>query len=158
MEAAFFQRLERLLAVHIIVAAIPDHDSAAAVVALRDHALEILVIDRVILDLDREMFFAPLPGDALGHGPGFQNAVHLQPEIVVQPARVMFLNDEARRARDPLRPRLFLRAARLGGDGKISFPLVFGQTHFFLRLPPKNENATAIARIAVALIFADAFA
>src|SRR5216683_1194484 len=38
-------------------ATVPNHDGAAAVFALRDCALEFVVGDRVVLDLDRQSFF-----------------------------------------------------------------------------------------------------
>ncbi len=39
-------------------AAVPDHDGAAAIFALRDGALEAVVVDRMILDMDGEPLFA----------------------------------------------------------------------------------------------------
>ena len=38
--------------------AIPEHDGAAAVFALRDDPFEVAVFERVILDLNGEVFFA----------------------------------------------------------------------------------------------------
>src|ERR1700704_3817814 len=73
---------------------IPDHDRAAAVFALRDRALEFVVLDRVILDLDREALLARNKARAAGDGPALHDAVELEPKVVMQPARGMLLNDE----------------------------------------------------------------
>src|SRR6476620_4022603 len=98
MDSPVLQGLERFLSVHVIVTAIPHHHGATAVVSFRDYALESLVIEGVIFDFDCKMFFATLPGQPLRHRPRLQDSIHLKPEIVMQSAGVMFLNDEPRRA------------------------------------------------------------
>ena len=126
MKFPLTQRFHRLLAVDVIVAAVPDHHRSAAVISFRDHAFERFVIDRMILDFDRKMFFTLLPRQAFRERPGFEHAFHLQPKIVVQPPRVVFLNDEAARATDLLRPWL---AFRLSRARKIPFSFVFLKSH-----------------------------
>src|SRR5918993_59739 len=74
---------------------VPDDDVPAAVLALRDHALELDVLDRVVLDVDRLPAHAGVEGGALGHGPAGQHAVDLEPEVVVQPGGPVALDDEA---------------------------------------------------------------
>ena len=51
-------------------AAVPELHGAAAVLALRNRALEIPVIERVILDFDREPSFGGIERRALGDRPG----------------------------------------------------------------------------------------
>ena len=83
MDAAFRECLERLLTMHEVLAAIPDHDGSAPVIPLWDDPFKILVVDRMILDLDREMLFSPLPRQSFGHSPRLQDAIHLQSKVVV---------------------------------------------------------------------------
>ena len=78
----------------------------AAVLALRDDALERAVLERVVLDVHRQALarrgsrLGPL-----GTAQLLQHAVELEAEVVVQPRRVVLLDDEARRRRArPARP------------------------------------------------------
>ena len=79
---------------------VPYHHRSAAVLALRDRALERVVFDRVILDMDREALFSRHHAWAAGHRPALHHAVELQPQIVMQPPGRMLLN---RRRRAPWR-------------------------------------------------------
>ena len=85
-----------LLLHQLVRAAVPDLDRAGAVVALRDLALEAPVLERMILDVDREVLLARLQRNAFRHRPRRENAVALEPEVVVQPSRVVPLHDEDR--------------------------------------------------------------
>ena len=80
-----------------------------AVLALRDLALEGRVVERVVLDVDGERALARLERHALRHRPARERAVALEPEVVVEPPRVVPLDDEDR----PLPARLPRRAGRL---------------------------------------------
>src|SRR5262245_66679560 len=82
------------IAVRIPLAAVPDQHSAAAVLSLRDGSLEFVVLDRVILHLDRETLLARNQARAARHGPALHHAIELEPQVVMQPARRMLLNDE----------------------------------------------------------------
>jgi hypothetical protein len=78
----------------IPVSAVPDHDRAATVLALRYRSLEAVVFDRVIFDFDGK---PPLTGNQArppGHRPALHHAAMLEPQIVVQPTGSVFLNDE----------------------------------------------------------------
>ena len=88
-----------LLLDELVRAVVPDLDGARAVVALRDLALEGRVVERVVLDVDGERALAGLERHALRHGPGGERAVALEPEVVVEAARVVALDDEDRRLR-----------------------------------------------------------
>ena len=84
-----------LLLEQLVGAAVPDLDGACSVLAGRDHTFEIGVVERVILDVDGEM---PLPfakRDALRNRPARQSAVAFEPKVVVEPPRIVSLNDEA---------------------------------------------------------------
>src|SRR5438045_4424820 len=52
----------------------------------------------MIFYFNREMLFRLRPRQSLGHGPRFQNAFHFQPEIVMQPAGIVFLDNKTQRA------------------------------------------------------------
>jgi hypothetical protein len=77
-----------------VPAVVPDRDCASAVLPAGDLALERRVLQRVILGLDREMVAGRCVGNPLRHRPAHQNPIALQPEVVVQPPRVMLLHHE----------------------------------------------------------------
>jgi hypothetical protein len=79
-------------------APVPDDRLARPVVAVRDHALEVGVLDRVVLGLDRQALVGRVGGGALRDRPRLEDASPLQPEVVVEPSRRMFLNHEEMRA------------------------------------------------------------
>ena len=89
----------------LVRALVPDLDRAGAVLALRDLALELRVLDRVVLDVDGEVLLAGLERHALRHRPGRERAVALEAEVVVEPARVVALDDEDRLAASPAASR-----------------------------------------------------
>src|SRR4029450_6210999 len=80
----------------LVRAVVPDLDGAGAVVPLRDLALERRVVERVVLDVHREVLLPRLHRHALRHRPARERAVHLEPEVVVQPRGVVPLHDEDR--------------------------------------------------------------
>jgi hypothetical protein len=103
----------RLLLDELVGAVVPDLDRARAVVPLRDLALEGRIGERVVLDVHREHLRPRLERDALRDGPAEENAAALEAEVVVEPARVVALDDEDRRLAAPtLRERLRGRAPR----------------------------------------------
>ena len=79
---------------------------------LRDLALELRVLERVVLDVDGEMLLARLERHALRHRPGRERAVALEAEVVVEPARVVALDHE-----DRLAGLAFAGAGRRNGSG-----------------------------------------
>ncbi len=100
----------RALLVEVAVRAGVPHDHGARPVALADHALEVGVLERVVLDLDREALHARVGRRPLRDGPRAQRPVDLEAEVVVQARGVVLLDDEARRA----------AAARAGASGAPS--------------------------------------
>ena len=77
------------------VAAVPDLDGAAAVLALGDGALEVAVAERVVLDLDGEALVVRVERRAAGDGPGLEDAAELEAEVEMQAGGVVLLDDVA---------------------------------------------------------------
>jgi hypothetical protein len=80
-------------------AAIPELDGAAAIFSLGDRSFEVSVSEGVIFHLDRKALVVRIERRPLRHCPGFEDAVELEPQIVVQPGGVVLLNDEAQAVR-----------------------------------------------------------
>ena len=75
-------------------ALVPDHDGAAAVLAFGDDAFEAAVLHGVVFDLHGEAAVAGVVAGALGDGPGFEDAVPAEAEVVVQMRGGVLLDDE----------------------------------------------------------------
>ena len=73
---------------------VPDDHRAGAASARADLAFEFEVIERMVLDLDREPLLGRIGRRAFRDGPGLQDAVDLEPEVIVQRGRVVLLDDE----------------------------------------------------------------
>ena len=75
-------------------AAVPHDHVPAAVLAPRDDALEVEVLQGVVLDVDRDPLDVRIEGGPLGHRPADQDATDLEAEVVVQPPGPVPLHDE----------------------------------------------------------------
>ena len=124
MKPALLERVHWVLAIDVVIALVPHHDSSSAVLPLWNDSFESRVFDGVIFHFYRQMLFTFLPGKAFRHSPGLQDPIHFQTEVVMQSSRVVFLNDKPGRAFDELRQGL--PAFGLRGDGEISLFLVLG--------------------------------
>ena len=71
---------------------IPKHDGAAAILPLRDGSLKVAVIQRMILDLHRQRLSSGFMTGPVRHRPALENAIQLQPKIVVKPGRLVLLD------------------------------------------------------------------
>ena len=71
--------------------------SPAPYCARRDHALEVEILDRVVLDVDGHPPNAGIEGRPLGDRPAHEDAVDLEPEVVVETRGAVSLDDEAPR-------------------------------------------------------------
>ena len=101
------------LVLHQLVGAgVPDLDRPGPVLARRDLALERPVLERVVLDVHGQRLVPGADRDPLGHRPAGQRALALEPEVVVQPARRVALDDEDRRAAPAVAAREGLRRRR----------------------------------------------
>ena len=102
-------------------AGVPDDHVAAAVLAGGDHALEVDVLDRVILDVDGEALDRRVECRPVRHGPAREYAVHLEPQVVVTPPGAVPLHDEPERPRRAPGPGL---AGRLRRAGEVTLGVV----------------------------------
>ena len=75
-------------------APVPDDHVTGAVLLGRDDALEVEVLDRVVLDVDGHPPRLGVEGRTLGDGPADEHAVDLEPEVVVEPRGTVALDDE----------------------------------------------------------------
>ena len=73
---------------------VPDHDRAAAVLALGDDALKAAVLDWVVFDLHGEAAVFGVEAGAFGDRPALEHAVPAEAEVVVQVAGCVLLDDE----------------------------------------------------------------
>ena len=104
-------------------APVPDDHVAGAVLLRRDHALEIEVLDRVVLDVDGHPPDRRIERQALRDGPADEDAFDLEAEVVVEPRGAMALDDESPgRARDDGR-------CRFRGLPEVAFAAVFVEGH-----------------------------
>jgi hypothetical protein len=61
----------------------------------RNGAFEIAVVERVVFHLHRQPLVVRIERGPFCHGPGLEDAVEFQPEVIMQTAGIMFLNDKA---------------------------------------------------------------
>ncbi|MGY4356834.1 hypothetical protein ACVW0J_003327 [Bradyrhizobium sp. i1.7.7] len=76
-------------------AAVPEHDRAAAILPFRNRAFEIAIVERMVLDLDRQPLVMRIERGSLGDRPRLEHAVELEPQIIVQSRRIVLLDHEA---------------------------------------------------------------
>src|ERR1700731_1765038 len=73
---------------------VPQQHRAAAVLPFGNDALEPAIVDRVVLALNCEPLLAGVGARALRDCPTLQDAVELEPKIIVQPACGVLLDDK----------------------------------------------------------------
>src|SRR5262249_25142620 len=114
------------------------------VLALRDRPLERSVLERVVLDVDGEPLLRRIEARPLRHRPALEDAVELESEVVVEPARGVLLHAEEEPVRTPLRDR----ALGLGGAAQVALLPVDVEGHYRSdtpgreRLPVSGPHAT----------------
>src|SRR6185312_1193725 len=106
-------------------AAIPHHHGARSVLARRNDAFEAAVFERMVFDVHRQPLVVRVEARTFGHRPAQQHTVQLEPEVVVQMAGRMLLDDEAQL----LRLAADDAPARLGRGPKIALLAVAFQSH-----------------------------
>src|SRR5262249_30984722 len=78
---------------------------AAPVLALGDDALELAVVQRVVLGLHGQPLVRGIEARSLRHRPALEHALHREAEVVVQPRGGVLLHHEGAVAAVGLRPR-----------------------------------------------------
>src|SRR4029079_16094021 len=93
-------------------ARVPDDDVTPAVLLGRNHALEVEVLDRMVLHAHGQPPHLRGEGRTLRHGPAHEDPVYLEPHVVVEPAGPMSLHHEPRPVRCGCDPAAWLGGAR----------------------------------------------
>src|SRR5262245_9883770 len=117
------------VALRVPAAAIPNHDCAAAILSLRDGSLEFVVLDRMIFHVDGKALLVGNEARAAGDSPALHHAIELEPQVVVQAPRGVFLDDELISLGSVRAP------PRLGGHVELALPAVYLKTHRSARTP-----------------------
>ena len=94
MKFATSQLLRWRFAERLISPLVPHHHRTAAIFPLGDGPLEINIGNRVVLNMHRQVLFPLGKRHPFRNRPRFQHSAQLQPEIVVQPRSIVFLNDK----------------------------------------------------------------
>ena len=100
--------------------------TTAAVLAGRDLAVEVQVLQRMVLGAHGEPHRVAVGGQSLGHRPGREHPVAFEPDVPVQAPGVVLLDDEA--GARPLHRRVGVRD-RLRGAPRVALAAVFVQRH-----------------------------
>src|SRR5262245_54605592 len=74
---------------------VPQHHRATTIFALGDGALELTIVDRMVLDVHRKPVLVWIAARALGHRPALRHPIEFEPEVPVEPRRCMLLHDKA---------------------------------------------------------------
>ena len=102
-------------------ALVPEDDRAGSVVALRNHALELRIVQRMVLHVDGHALVLRVGRWSPGNGPREQHAVKLQPEIPVESGGIVLLHDEEAAPRQSRAPE------GLRGAGSRALGAVLGE-------------------------------
>src|SRR5262249_11662042 len=102
----------------VVGPSVPDDAVAGAILSVGDAALEVSVLEWVVLGLDRESLLRRVVARALRAGPAREDAVDLEPQVVVEPGRIVLVHHEPKSAGGcgGDAPR-----CGLGGDGEVAF-------------------------------------
>src|SRR6185369_15210291 len=93
MEMTFLNGLARVLArLRLPSAAVPQHHRAATIFSPGNDALELAIIEWMILGPNRKALVVGIERRPLGHGPALQHPIQFKAEVPVQPRRIMLLD------------------------------------------------------------------
>src|SRR5208337_4906342 len=115
---------------------VPHHHSSAAILALRDNALEPTVFHRVVFHLTRQPLVSRHVAGAFGDGPALKHAVPSQAKIVVQMRGRVLLN--------------YKRQRMLSRFGSGFLRRGFLASRFSWRLPAGFGGYVEVAHLAIA--------
>src|ERR1700733_14392424 len=134
-EIALFERRADVGNLRLPRPVVPHHHRPAAIFARGNDSLETGVINRMIFHMHRQTLHRRIGRRPFRNRPREQHSMPLQPKIVMQPRRRVFLHPEnPRRALPLLRAlRLFraLFALRLGRNFKTALAAIFFERHKF---------------------------
>ncbi len=102
--------------------AVPQHHRPAAIFVLWDRPLELDIGHRMVLGPHRQPLDIGIGRWPLGHRPALEHPVDFEPQVPVEPGRVVFLDDEEIAARAGLG-----LARRLGRLPEIALGIVAGE-------------------------------
>ena len=122
-EMPFFQARLRI-GLGLPRAPIPQHDRAPAILTLGNRPFKRAVRQRMVFSADRQSLVSGIQAGPFGYRPAQQNTVEFQPEIVVEPCRIVLLNEVGKTL--PVDRRLRARLRRLF---EIALPFVFFESH-----------------------------
>src|SRR5690606_36274947 len=114
-------------AYRLVKSFVPFVYQACSVIAFRNDSFEILVIKRMVLHHHGQAFIGRIERGTLGHGPAFQNALHLNTEVVVKSCRMMTLYLKAQFL---IRGSPFTRAGCFSGFLSFRFGIVTEASFF----------------------------
>ena len=90
------RRMLRVVGDVAVCPPVPDDHPSGPILALGNHALEVAVVERVVLDLDGQPAVRGIGGWSPRHRPRLQYAIDFQTQIVVQAGGGVFVNYEDR--------------------------------------------------------------
>ena len=108
---------------------VPEHNRTASIFALRDCPFEAAVGEGMIFRSYCQSLVCRVEASAFSHRPTQQHAIQLQPEIVVETGRIVFL-DQISKA---VSARLYSAGRGLAGFSEIALALVFFESHIIRR-------------------------
>ena len=97
MQPPFAQRRQRIGILRRPHTLVPKEHLACAILLLRDHALELAILERMVFGLHGETLVGRIEARPLRHRPALQHAGELEPEVVMQPRRGVALDVIAQR-------------------------------------------------------------
>ena len=81
---------------HLKFAEVPYDDFARTIIAFRQTSLEQKVVERMVLNMDREALHARILAWPLRHRPGDERRANFQSEVIVETPGPVLLDDESR--------------------------------------------------------------
>lgn len=118
---------------------VPHDHGACAVVSVRDHALEIEILDGVILGVDGQVFGVDVEARPLGYGEAREHPRRFEAQIVVAAGRVVQVH-HVRAVHGRHQRAARLGAHRLGGAGGVAFFPVVVELHEVRGKPASNST------------------
>src|SRR6266478_661433 len=123
----------------LVCALVPDHHRSRAIQTFRNHTLEVGIFQRMVLCPDSQPLICRVHGRPFRNRPRYQDSVDRQPEIIVQAAGVVFLNDKDTPA-DPTPDASY----RLRSFSEFPLPAVLFEWHSVSRVSAADSNILSL--------------